>query len=765
MNNYNFNILSWEEFEEFTKDLLTADMGVEFESFANGPDAGVDLRYSSSKDERDIVIQCKHYKSPSSLMTNLRKERKKIDKMTPKPKRYILSLNLDLKENRINEIVTLFAPYLKNSSDILRPKQLNSMLSRHEDVERRHYKLWLSSTNVLRTILSSRVKNYTNLIEQEIEDTLKLYSPTPSFGEAMNTLKENGFIIISGQPGVGKTTLANVMSYYLLGDGDFKELIALPQDIHEAVEMMSRNPDKKQLFVFDDFLGSNYLDQKLSRHEDSVFRTLINHIQRLKKNKALIMTTREYILHQAQQSADVFMDVDFERAEYIVNLSDYNVMIKAKILYNHIASSDIPEGHLRYFIDKKIYRVITKHKAYSPRLVGSVNKQRLWEGRTPEAFCDKLIDLFDNPWSLYEDVFENKIGQIERDVLLVMMSIGKSILFEHLHRAVVSFNERYMEIHLKKAIDVLDGTFLRTTKSRDDKVIVSFLNPTIEDFLLHYYSTHHYTLQRLARSAVYLNQIVSLFAFNKSSTSISIRSALGQAGPILVNSETKTVIENKIIDHWRDLRWVGYNSSPESFDLFDSISRLLDNAITTPKIRTALFNCLLTDLSGGSIVTRDVSSAINLFEYEYNPEDMSEEVAENYVDSIAGSALTYENLGSIVEFGRWGGKKEELSSRIIEKITSQDDYIDLFAEEITNRLSDDENEEDISNDIIDAMKPYGLAADFIVTTIDAWRQPPEDYDASQFYSKSVDFDKTTEQEYKDDEDAIIDKVFKSMPTN
>src|SRR5690606_14075832 len=117
--------------------------------------------------------------------------------------------------------------------------------------------------------------------------------------------KDNGFIIIAGEPGVGKTTLAQVMSYYLLGDKDFEELIALPQDINDALEMMSSDPEKKQLFLFDDFLGSNYLNDKLARHEDSVFRTLIENIGHLKKNKALIMTTREYILHQAQQSTDV----------------------------------------------------------------------------------------------------------------------------------------------------------------------------------------------------------------------------------------------------------------------------------------------------------------------------------------------------------------------------------------------------------------------------------------------------------------------------
>ena len=318
MNEYNFNVLTWGEFEEFTKDLLSEEMGVSFQAFADGADGGIDLRYSACDNDRTIVVQCKRYKSVSGLMANLAKERLKLDEMSPAPERYILSVSLDLTEDKIDDIVTLFSPYIKQSSDILTPKQLNSLLHKHPSVEKRHYKLWIASSNVLQTILSSRVSNYSGLIKEKIIDTLETYSPTPSFNEAMLTLKEHGFIVIAGEPGVGKTTLADVMSYYLLGEGDFNELVALPQDINDALEMMSSDPDKKQIFLFDDFLGSNYLDDKLSRREDGIFKTLIENAGRLRKNKALIMTTREYILHQAQQSTEVFKDQGFLDAKYIV---------------------------------------------------------------------------------------------------------------------------------------------------------------------------------------------------------------------------------------------------------------------------------------------------------------------------------------------------------------------------------------------------------------------------------------------------------------
>ncbi len=167
MNEYNFNVLTWGEFEEFTKDLLSEEMGVSFQAFADGADGGIDLRYSACDNDRTIIVQCKRYKSASGLMANLAKERLKLDEMSPAPERYILSVSLDLTEDKINDIVALFSPYIKQSSDILAPKQLNSLLHKHPNVEKRHYKLWIASSNVLQTILSSRVSNYSGLIKRK----------------------------------------------------------------------------------------------------------------------------------------------------------------------------------------------------------------------------------------------------------------------------------------------------------------------------------------------------------------------------------------------------------------------------------------------------------------------------------------------------------------------------------------------------------------------------------------------------------------------
>lgn len=761
MNEYNFNVLTWGEFEDFTKDLLSEEMGVTFQAFADGADGGIDLRHSVSADDRTVIVQCKRYKSVTNLMRELRKERLKLDEMNPAPERYMLSVSLELTESKINSIVTLFSPYIKQSSDIFTPKQLNSLLHRHPSVEKRYYKLWIASSNVLQTILSSRASNYTGLIKEKILDTLEIYSPTPSFNEAMLTLKEHGFIIIAGEPGVGKTTLADVMSYYLLGEGDFNELIALPQDISDALEMMSSDPDKKQIFLFDDFLGSNYLDYKLTRREDGIFKTLIDNASRLKKNKALIMTTREYILHQAQQSTEVFKDQSFLDAKYIVNISEYDLVTKAKILYNHLAISDIPDDHLKYFVDKKVYRSIVRHRNYNPRLIEAINKQKLWLNCMPETFCDKVIELFNNPWTLYEDIYMHKIDDNARNIMLVMMSIGRKIGFEYLHKAVVSFDDTIDETQLRRSIDVLENTFLKTSRNKDDQIVVDVLNPTIYDFITHYYRGHYYSIGKLIESAVYLNQLTHPFAISADSLSYKLRSSLSEYAPIILNESGVEALRVKVLSDWQYLPWLGNSAIPESFDIFDSVSRLSDVSDAIEEVEQEFSQVVLTALQHSIPHTRDVSAALNTFDIYCDSDDLSDEVVDNFVHSAVGAIATYEDMKTVAEIGWSHGIRKFVLERIAERITQDEYYTDILSDEVRQRLTDGEEYADIKDDMNDTLEYCGLSSSFVDSTLDAWAEPPEDYDGSSFYSKDDDAFEI-KREMESDDNALVDNVFQPL---
>lgn len=72
MIKYEFSNLSPVEFEELSRDLLQKHLRIVFESFKEGKDQGIDLRWSSN-DEKNIVIQCKRYSDYKSLFANLKK--------------------------------------------------------------------------------------------------------------------------------------------------------------------------------------------------------------------------------------------------------------------------------------------------------------------------------------------------------------------------------------------------------------------------------------------------------------------------------------------------------------------------------------------------------------------------------------------------------------------------------------------------------------------------------------------------------------------
>ena len=75
-------------------------------------------------------------------------------------------------------------------------------------IEQKHYKLWIASTNVLQFMLNKAIYGRSLATMQQAKVFAKRYVVTTFHKQAMRRLRESHVLLITGAPGVGKTTLA-----------------------------------------------------------------------------------------------------------------------------------------------------------------------------------------------------------------------------------------------------------------------------------------------------------------------------------------------------------------------------------------------------------------------------------------------------------------------------------------------------------------------------------------------------------------------------
>jgi DNA polymerase III delta prime subunit len=516
MSNYDFNILSPFEFEELSRDVLQEEHGVLFESFTNGRDSGIDFRHTRAG---NWIVQAKRYKTYAQLRTELKKEAAKAKKLHPG--RYTLLTSVGLTPKNKDEIIKIYKGLIVSTDDIYGANDINNRLGVFPAVEKRHPKLWLSSSAVLDHILHSIVINQSEFEKATIEEEVEKYVENKSFFEALQILTKHNFCIISGAPGVGKTTLARMLIYHYLSTG-FKEFVYISDSIAQGYQTYK---DKmKQVFLFDDFLGRNFLEKNLSTNEET---QIVKFIQRIakSKNKILICTTREYILNQAKAKYDLLEENTSGDGSYILDIGKYTKLIKAKILYNHLFFSTIPQEYINELAATKDYLKIIQHQNYTPRRIESLTKENFWKKYTSQQYPQKVLEALDDPEAIWGHPYEHQITKLARCILGILVTTGTPIFEEDLRSATEEFckvnKDKYGiaadNFEYINALKELENTFITITKE-ERNILIEFQNPSIQDYMIKFLAQREDLLVDILNAAHFINQLYSIISNKKKNT-------------------------------------------------------------------------------------------------------------------------------------------------------------------------------------------------------------------------------------------------------
>lgn len=500
MPTYDFNtILSFSDFECLVRDLLQKHLKIHLECFTEGRDGGIDLRCSTFG-KNAIIIQAKRYKDFKSLMNELKKEVSKVRKLNPQ--RYIIATSVGLSPDNKEDIQQLFCPYIRKTDDILGKNDLNNLLGKYPDIEKGFPKLWLTSTTVLDRIVNASVVNQSSFEWNQIQEEIETYVVNDSLNKATHILKENGYVIISGIPGIGKTTLARFLVYSTLGNDNEYEFVYM-SDLDDGLRLF--NNEKKQIFLYDDFLGSNGFVPEGYNYDGR----LISFIKAVKRShiKRFILTTREYILKDAQRYYEKIKNNNFDLVKCTLELGDYTEIIRARILYNHIAKENLPNEYIRELLKFRAYRRIINHSNFNPRIIEAFIHGGVWKHISYQNFINEFSAFFNKPYSVWESAFD-KLNDGEKLALCLLSMLPSVVRLSDWRRAyiylcedmkVTSMNEHEWIAALKK----MEGCFLKILRHN----LVGIHNPSILDFLVDYLNNHLEILESLIKGAIFTEQL------------------------------------------------------------------------------------------------------------------------------------------------------------------------------------------------------------------------------------------------------------------
>lgn len=504
---FNFSNLEATEFENLCRDLISEIEDKEFKIYARGKDQGIDFKWEEGSIK--IIGQAKHYlnSNKASLISAVKKEKIKLKKS--KPTKYIFMTSYDTTSEIEDEIFEILTPYLKSRNDIYGLSKIDNLLGNHKEVLHKNYKLWFTNIEILEE-LRNKARNQD--IEIEIERILEkkdLYVQTPIYIKAIKILENRKFLLITGEPGVGKTSLAEMLVLKYL-DSSYKLKFVASQDIKDLKTLLNLNKEDKEVIFIDDFLGANYLKYFQGNDEGE---ELVDFFKDLNyyRNKYIILTSRITILNKAYQVSE---KLNREKKEnYHIKITDYSKEVKAKILFNHLKFLNLNQIYINELLKNKNYKTIITHSNYYPRIIEFICKPINYNSQKYNSYFDFVIKSLNAPNEIWKMAFENNLKKEDKYFLRVLFSFNGETSKQKLK---IAYEKRLEEENIKVDADSFQLTLRHLVdgfiKILEEKAVIkiSFLNPSIMDFMLERYGENRSEILNELKASNYEEQVLFL---------------------------------------------------------------------------------------------------------------------------------------------------------------------------------------------------------------------------------------------------------------
>lgn len=486
------------EFEDLCCDIISVKFFDDVKRGRKGKDSGIDGILAV--EDGNVYLQAKRYKSDGYLAL------KRVVETTEAAKaqnlkscaRYFLMTTCELSAPQRAEIVKLYGGVIKSENDIWSGEDIRATLEKPEYrwVLRRHYNLWLSGVDALESFLGDGNDAKSEALLADIQEDLKHAVILEWYDAAVKKLEENRVIVITGQAGTGKTTLAKQLVVDYVFNKGYK-FVASDYDIGIFERQLSIAGDTKMLFYLDDFLGSNCLNAIVNNRDSQI----VNFIRRIRRNDkcAFILTIRTNIIREAADRYRKIAELSIEEMSFQIVDSKICRIDKAKILYNQMFFGDVEEeAKVCVAEDENFFKVID-HRNFNPRIISYCFSSRFITDALRNGGNNgikRILWMLDNPSEIWRDCFESL--SLNEFYLGYFVFLGGStdvgVLSEAYKRMLghAEFSE-FRGVTCEQALRKLNTSILSASVrfgSGSGGLFYQLFNPSVGDYIIRNYGSN-----------------------------------------------------------------------------------------------------------------------------------------------------------------------------------------------------------------------------------------------------------------------------------
>ena len=336
---FNLHQLGWNSFQQLCHTITREILGQTVEQFLDSRDGGRDGAFTgnwNATGEEDLtgrfVIQCKftgkanHVLSVSDIAEEVPKAERLVNLGLCDS--YILMTNAGISGTGAERIRERF-----ESAGVRHFRAFGSSWLNQQIFENKRLRMHvprLYGLGDLSQILDERAYDQARLIIESMREDLSKVIITSAYRKAVEAINEHHFVLLVGEPAVGKTTIASLLAMSAL---DTKDASVLKLDTPEKLTEHWNPDEPTQFFWIDDAFGVTQYQNGLVYS----WNHALPQVRAMLRNGAIVvMTSRDYIYNRARKDLKESAFPLLKESQVVVEVEDLSREEKRQILYNHI---------------------------------------------------------------------------------------------------------------------------------------------------------------------------------------------------------------------------------------------------------------------------------------------------------------------------------------------------------------------------------------------------------------------------------------------